>query len=402
MFETGLLVLAISAFAYAMIAHRLADGIITPPMVFLGLGIVSVIWMPELSDYTENTLHILAEITLVIVLFSDAANVRARVLRSQLSWPGRMLIIGLPLAIFFGFIAGQFLLPDWPLFEIALIAAILAPTDAALGQAVITNPLVPERIRQALTVESGVNDGLALPAILLFGCLAVGGIHDNVQSSWVAFAAEQIGLGSIIGLVVGLLGGLAMRKAVDTGYTNDVFEGIGALALAAIAYLLSVKTGGNGFLSAFMAGLSFGIIMQERSKFVLEFIETEGQLLVLGTFLLLGISLTPTVMQHIEPTWIILILISLFVTRPLAIWISLLGTDTSPVVRGFMGWFGPRGLATALFALLVLQDFERLKHGHEILMICFATVLISAILHGVTAAPGARWLARKLQIQFNK
>jgi NhaP-type Na+/H+ or K+/H+ antiporter len=151
--------------------------------------------------------------------------------------------------------------------------------------------------------------------------------------------------------------------------------------------LSALQFGGNGFLAAFSGGLAFGFTFDKSCKFVLEFLETEGQLLVLGTFLLLGVVVAPQLVHGLTPAWIALILLSLFVTRPLAIWLSLVGTSTTPGERLFLGWFGPRGLATALFALLVLQEFEALRMGHEILLLCFLAVMISAVCHGISASP---------------
>lgn len=398
MSEAGLLVAAIVVFGYALIARRLSGWVLTAPMTFLGLG-----WgLTEAGLFhvagAEEALHVLAEATLVIVLFSDAAAVDLVALRKRFVWPERMLLIGLPAAMALGTLAGWVLLPGWPIWEVALLAAILAPTDAALGQAVVTNLAVPERVRRALTVESGLNDGLALPAILLFGCIAVGGVHGYVQNSWLIFALEQIGLGALIGAVVGGLGGLAMRAAADRNFSTEAFEGIGVLALAGLAYLASTGLGGNGFLAAFVGGLAFGAVMKGRCKFVFEFMETEGQVLVLATFLLVGAALLPEAAAHIEPVAIILILVSLFLVRPAAIWLSLWRTDAAPLTKGFLGWFGPRGLATVLFALLVVGELGALKHGDDILTISALAVAISAVLHGVSAAPGARWYGGKIEI----
>lgn len=385
--ETALTFAALCTFFFALVAARLSQSIITPPMFAIAAGLALALgWGDQMAEI-EHRLHIIAEITLVIVLFSDASLLKHRSLRQSAVLPSRMLIIGLPLAIGFGFVVNRLLLPDWPVWELALLAAILAPTDAALGQAVVTNPRVPERLRNALTVESGANDGLALPAVLLFASLSLGSEAEAAPQSWGMFALMQIGLGSLIGLLVGGIGGRLMNRALRHGLTNDSFEGIGMLALASLAYLLSTELGGNGFLATFAGGLAFGATFHRRSRFVLEFMETEGQLLVLCTFVLLGIVVAP-VLQHMPPlNWLTLIGLSLFVVRPLAIWISLLGTRTRLSERLFMGWFGPRGLATALFAMLVLQDFEGLSHGPQILLICFLTVLISAVLHGVSAAP---------------
>jgi len=398
MSEAGLLIAAVAIFAYALIARRLSDWILTAPMVFLGLG-----WgMTEAGLFhvegAEKALHLLAEATLVIVLFSDAAAVDLVALRKRFVWPERMLLIGLPAAMALGTIAGWILLPGWPIWEVALLAAILAPTDAALGQAVVTNPAVPDRVRRALTVESGLNDGLALPAILFFGCIAVGGVHNNIQTSWLVFAAEQIGLAALSGAAVGWLGGRAMRASAKLRLSTEAFEGVGVLALAGLSYLASTGLGGNGFLAAFVGGLAFGAVMKGRCKFVFEFMETEGQILVLATFLLIGAALLPEAAVHIEPVAILLILVSLFAVRPAAIWLSLWRTDAPPLTKGFLGWFGPRGLATVLFALLVVGQFGALKHGDEILTIAAIAVVLSAVLHGVSASPGAKWYGGKIGI----
>jgi len=247
MSETGLLIAAVAIFAYALIAGRLSDWIVTAPMVFLGLGWVMTEAGLFRVESAEKVLHLLAEATLVIVLFSDAATVDLVALRKRFVWPERMLLIGLPAAMALGTLAGWILLPDWPIWEVALLAAILAPTDAALGQAVVTNPAVPDRVRRALTVESGLNDGLALPAVLFFGCIAVGGVHDNIQSSWLIFAAEQIGLAALSGAAVGWLGGQAMRAASKMRLSTEAFEGVGVLALAGLSYLASTGLGGTDF-----------------------------------------------------------------------------------------------------------------------------------------------------------
>lgn len=396
MAEIALLASGLTIFVYALVARRLADGIVTAPMIFLGLGLLLDRTGLVALDDAEAALHLLAEITLVVVLFSDAAVIDTRALRRRLVWPERMLVGGLPLAVLFGTAAGALLLADWPFWEIALLAAILAPTDAALGQAVVTNEAVPARVREALSVESGVNDGLALPAVLMLGCLAVGGVHNELQSNWLVFAMQQIGLGAAAGGLVGALGAAALRQAMQRGLSTVAFEGVAVLALAGLCYLVAVAVGGNGFLAAFVGGLAFGRVMDGRCAFVFEFMESEGQLLVLGTFLLLGASVASPALAAVEPSWIALILLSLFVVRPAAIWLSLWRSGAPPLARAFIGWFGPRGLATALFALLVLDAFDGLQRGHEILAIAVLTVLTSAVLHGVTAAPGARWLGRKL------
>jgi NhaP-type Na+/H+ or K+/H+ antiporter len=240
-----------------------------------------------------------------------------------------------------------------------------------------------------LTVESGLNDGLALPAVLFFAALAAASeAQDSVI--WLVFGAKQIILGPLAGIVVGTLGGWAFLRAKATGSSSDVYEGVGALALAGAAYLGAVLIGGNGFISAFAGGLAFGMVIKGSCKFVYEFTESEGQLLTWAAFFLLGATLVPEAIDHLSLPMFGLIIVSLFVGRPLAIWLSLIGTDAHGSTKLFFGWFGPRGLATALFALLVVEELPHAL-GQDILHLAINAVWISAILHGITAAPGARW-----------
>ena len=389
------LVVATFLMAFCMIANRLSTTVVTAPMVFLGFGTALALAGIAPEAGTEAALHLVAEIALVVLLFLDAAQIDQRALLKRNVWPARMLLIGLPLGFLFGTVLGWVLLPGWPLALVALVAAILVPTDAALGQPVVSNPAIPDRPRRALTVESGLNDGLALPLVLLMAALAA---SDGMapDEGWVLFGLKQITLGPLAGLVVGVVGGTVLLWAKRTGATADVYEGIGALALAAAAYLAAGEIGGNGFIAAFAAGLGFGAIVQGQCAFVYEFTESEGQFLSWAAFFLLGAVLVPDAIAHLTLSTFLLILLSLVLVRPLAIWISLIGTDASPITRGFFGWFGPRGLATALFALLVVDQLDH-DMGEAVLHIAVNAVWISAILHGITAAPGARWYARRLK-----
>ncbi|WP_425093648.1 cation:proton antiporter [Tropicimonas sp. S265A] len=391
----GYLTIAACLGLFCMVANRLESTVITAPMVFLGLGalVASLGVMP--AEGSEATLHIVAETALVVLLFLDAAKIDQAALLKRRVWPARMLGIGLPLAFALGAVAAWVVLPGWPLAAVALAAAILTPTDAALGQPVVSNRDIPERPRRALTVESGLNDGLALPLVLLMAALAAPAFMAP-DGGWLLFVLKQLSFGPVVGLGVGILGGIILLWAKRTNATSDVYEGIGALALAATAYLGAELVGGNGFISAFAAGLGFGGIVRGQCAFVFEFTEGEGQLLSWSAFLLIGAVLVPEAVAHLTANVFLLILLSLFVIRPLAIWISLMGTDASPSTRLFFGWFGPRGLATALFALLVLDHLGP-DIGDDILHLAINTVWISALLHGLTAAPGARLYARRLE-----
>lgn len=388
----GYLAIAAVFMAYCMVAKRLSSTILTAPMVFLGFGFLLAQTDLVPVDGLEATLHIVAEVALIILLFLDAAQIDQSALLKRRVWPARMLAFGLPLAFVLGTALGILALPAWPLAAVALVAAILVPTDAALGQPVVSNTDVPERPRRALTVESGLNDGLALPLVLLLASFAA---PDTMapDAGWLVFALKQVTLGPLVGAILGVVGGLILLRAKQLEATSDVYEGIGALALAASAYLAAGLVGGNGFIAAFAAGLGFGAVVRGRCGFVFEFTESEGQFLSWAAFLLLGLVLVPPALADLTPEITLYILASLLVIRPLAIWLSLIGTDAAASTRLFFGWFGPRGLATALFALLVV---EQLDHGlgEDVLHLAVNAVWISALLHGVTAAPGARLYAK--------
>ena len=391
----GLLALTLFTALFTLAARRLSSTVLTAPMLFIGFGFL-LAQTGLMSGHLEALLHIVAEVALILLLFLDAAQIDLQALRKRHVWPARMLLLGLPLAVAIGTLAAWlFLSESLPLVALALIATLMAPTDAALGQPVVSNPLVPERVRRALTVESGLNDGLALPAVLLFASLAAETLSQESRN-WLLFGAMQLVLGPVVGVGVGYVGGKLLMAAQERGWTSDVYEGIGAMALAASAYLMAGEVGGNGFIAAFVGGLTFGNVVKGRCKFVFEFTESEGQLLAWGAFFLLGLALVPEAIEHLTLPVLGFIFVSLVVVRPVAIWLSLLGTGASPITTLFFGWFGPRGLATALFALLILPDINA-ELAESVLVITVNAVWISALLHGITAAPAARYYAGKVQ-----
>ena len=386
--------IAVATLAFALVSRRVTSSLLTAPLVFLAFGaMLSVSGLFESDEHAHEALHLVAEITLVLVLFTDAAQVDLSRLRQDHSWPLRMLVVGLPVAIGLGTLIAPVLLPGWPIWEAALLAAILAPTDAALGQAVVTNPAVPERVRRALTVESGLNDGLALPAVILFACMASATHSLGGTLDWVAFGLKQVVLGPLAGLLVGVPGAIALKHAADKGWSDRALEGVAVVALAALCYLLADMIGGNGFIAAFVGGLCFGNLLQKRCSFAFEFAESEGQALILVAFLMVGMILLPEALSVSGWISIVIAIASLFIVRPVAIWVAMIGSGAAPMTRLFLGWFGPRGLASALFALLVLSKVAT-PHASEVLMIVILTVALSALLHGITAVPGAQWYGR--------
>jgi NhaP-type Na+/H+ or K+/H+ antiporter len=395
--QIAILVVMICVVGYALVAKRLASTSVTGPVIFLALGYAISLGGVMGAEHAEQLLHFVAEAALIILLFVDASLTDFAALKRRHVWPQRMLLIGLPLAILLGVGAAGLFFPNWSIFALALVASILAPTDAALGQAVVSNKDVPLEERRTLVVESGLNDGLALPVVLFFACTlaTMEGEHD---SNFLIFTAQQLVLGPLIGALIGWLGGRALMWSTNNGFTEDRYEGIAAIAIAIAAYVAADMVNGNGFIAAFSAGLAFGHVVKVRVEHLSEFVESEGQLLVWASFLLIGIALLPEALHQLSLPMLALIGLSLFVIRPLAIWISLIGTDAKPLTRLFFGWFGPRGLATALFALLIVGDINE-AYADTVLVIAINAVWISAVLHGITAAPGAKWYANRINRQ---
>ena len=388
--------LAIAAGAlllYSTVSGRLQGTVITAPLVFaaFGLAIGSGGFGIAEMDFEHGAIHVVAEVTLILVLFTDAARINVSQVRRDHNLPVRMLVIALPLCVLAGTAVAIGLFPKLMLWEAALLAALLAPTDAALGQAVVSAKSVPARIRQAINVESGLNDGIVLPAVLLFAALA--SAQTTSAGTWVQFVFQQLTLGPLVGIVLGYGGARLLDGAVERGWAGEEYQGIGILSLAILTYLAAELMGGNGFIAAFIGGMVFGNCLRHPCTFLFEFMETEGQLLMLITFLVFGAALLPEGIEHFEPEYLFYAALSLTVIRMLPVAVSLIGSRVSLPTQLFLGWFGPRGLASILFALLVLEE-SAVANREMLLSVTMITIALSILMHGVTAAPLAKRYGR--------
>ncbi len=370
---------------------RLLDGSpVTGPLVFtfVGFTLVSAVLDIVSLPITHEGLHFLAEITLVLVLFSDAASIDLRQLRRDHNIPVRMLLIGMPLTMGLGTAVALLLFPALSIWEAALLAAILTPTDAALGQAVVSNTVVPVRIRQALNVESGLNDGIALPFVLFFAVFAGAGASAESATAWSTYALMQVVLGPLMGVGVGYLGAILIARSFANQWLAESAEGMIAIGLAFSAFGLAELVGGNGFIAAFAAGIAFGNALQKKCMFLYEFAESEGQILVLLTFLMFGNTMMPHATDHVSWIAVLFGFLALTILRMLPVGLSLLGTRLRAPTVAFLGWFGPRGLASILFVLLIAEEYA-IPQYEQILTVVVATVVLSIVLHGVTAGSAA-------------
>ncbi len=389
------LVLAVFLLGFGLISKRLETSPLTPAMVFAGFGfLVGPVGLRLLElDLGGEVLHQLAEATLVLVLFADAATINLRILKKSFHLPLRLLGVGLPLTIGAGLLTARWIFPELGIWGAALLATIVAPTDAALGQAVVSSHKVPVRIRQALNIESGLNDGICLPFVMLFLALALGG-GDHSTAYWATYALAQLALGPLAGVATGWLGSAAIERAVDSNRMNPAFERISSLALALLAYSLAELIGGNGLISAFTAGLTVGArLRREIREAVLDFAETEGQLLGLLAFTVFGAANVGPIVEQAGPRALLFGVLALTVLRMLPVAVSLIGAGMSAPAFAFLGWFGPRGLASILYVLIASEGND-LPGRETIFLIVMTTVLLSVVLHGFTAAPGAAWYSR--------
>jgi NhaP-type Na+/H+ or K+/H+ antiporter len=384
-----------SLITYALVSRRLSRLSVTGPMFFMLIGLaIGPTGLGFLEgSFDEGLIEVLAELTLVVLLFTDASRIDVVRLRQNVQIPVRLLAVAMPLGVGLGTLAGKLLIPGAGIAELALLAAVLIPTDAALGQAVVSNPRVPGRIRQALNVESGLNDGLILPAITILTAVAAAELGDRSAGVWAEFAARQIGFGVLIGVGAGAAGGVLLDKAWTRGWVEGVMRQISALSIAAVAFSLAEVVGGNGFVAAFLAGLAFGTVARGHCESAAEFAEDQGHLLTLLTFLFFGAVLVGPELGQITPTVALYSLLSLTLVRMLPTAVALVGMGLEPPTIAFLGWFGPRGLASILFGVSVLHTAE-LSEGTIFTTAVTTTVALSVVLHGATSVPFSAAYAR--------
>jgi sodium/hydrogen antiporter len=393
-----LAILAVVVFALGLVSRRLEGTVLTPPIVFVAAGFVfgpAVLGLVEFGLDTHTVL-LVSEIALSLVLFTDAASINLSVLRQNEGLLLRLLGIGMPLTIALGTASAALLLTDLTFWEAAIVGTVLAPTDAALGQAVVSNQRVPVRVRQALNVEAGLNDGLSIPFLALFLTLAVAKEELQPASYWVRFALEQVGLGILVGVGVGLVGGWLVNWASKREWMTGSFRRLALLALAIIAWALADQIGGNGFIAAFVGGLAVGPTVERVGEQLIHFTDAEGQLLNLSVFFIFGVL----VIGLIQPlSWEVAVyaLLSLTVIRMLPVALALLGTHLRGVSVLFMGWFGPRGLASIVLGLVVVAEAPLIAGRDEMGVAVALTVLLSVLLHGVSAAPLSAVYVRRVE-----
>jgi len=390
-----LAVLAAFLIVYSVCAARLESRLFSGPLVFMLAGLLMGpallgILQPQVN---HSGLRMLAELTLALVLFSDAANANLRVLRAHENLPLRLLLIGLPLTLGAGWGLGLWLLPQVPLLELALLATILAPTDAALGKVVVRNPAVPAPVRESLNVESGLNDGICVPILLALLALRV---ENQGQAPWllvVEFLLVELGIGSVVGALLAFLVWRLHRFASEQGWEAPIWSQLTLPGLAILCFATAQALGGSGFIAAFVGGLLAGYLFGRSKHHLLQGAEEFSSLLSVLTWVLFGALVVPLAWSMATPQIWLYALLSLTLIRILPVCISLLGTRMDLELRLFIAWFGPRGLATVVF-LIMLMDVQ-LQAENSLVATAICTVLLSVLLHGLSALPWSQRIGRR-------
>jgi sodium/hydrogen antiporter len=381
---------------YSAVAGRVERSWLSGPIVFIaaglllgpyGLGVVRL-------NLGAEGLRTLAELTLAMVLFTDAANANFDVVRRNIGVPERLLLIGLPLTIVLGFLVAMVLFPRISLIEMALLAAMLAPTDAALGKPVVTNPDVPAAMREALNIESGLNDGICVPIVVLLLGLAVGiQIEHGTMIHAIRVVVEELGIGALVGLALTWLTTLMLRFAEGRGWTSEHWTEVPMVALAAVCFAVAQEAGGSGFIACFVGGLLLSWLRRRGNEEPLRGAVAAGEALALLTWSAFGIGALAPIISRLTLTALLYAVLSLTVIRMGPVLLCLAGTGMRVADKLFIAWFGPRGLATIVFAVIIFN--EKLPGNDTIITVAGGTVLLSVVAHGVTANPLVKALVRR-------
>jgi len=390
-------IVAASFIVFALVSRRLERTPITGPMLFVALGIILG---PEVLDIARSFdeidfVDVVLTVTLTIVLFTDASAVNSSNWKQDAALPGRLLGIGLPLTIAAGWVTALLMLGDLEFWEAAVLGTMLAPTDAALGKAVISNPRVPQRIRQALNVESGLNDGVALPVFVVFLEAAAASEDSLSIADFLSELTAEVGIAVAVGVLIGWAGAKLLRWASATQMAQHYWLEIAVVALALMAYALADPLGGSGFIAAWVAGVVFGRFCVDSEVDTHEFAEAVGDGLTMISFLLFGVFVGP-VLESLTWEAFLYGVISLVVIRVAAVAVSMIGSGLRPASVLYLGWFGPRGLATVILTIAVI-DATELDGAGLITDAALVTVVLSVVAHGATAWWGSNAYADRIE-----
>jgi len=390
--------LAFFILIYSSVAGAVERSWVSGPIIYTCFGLLIGRGGFDLLSWETNheTIRSMAEVTLALVLFTDAAGAHMAILKKTSMLPARLLFIGLPLTILFGYGVGVLIFDNVSLFAIAILATMLAPTDAALGKAVITNQSVPDKVRQALNVESGLNDGLCVPVLFVFLALALEQVSGNATGPLaVKLVIEEIGIGLAVGLPMTFVAVRLLTLAWQRDWLTTTWIQIPVVALAMSCFTLAQYLGGSGFIAAFSGGLLFGILEKSVREKFLRAAEGTGDTLALITWVIFGAAVSGKVLASFSWPVFLYAVLSLTVIRMLPVFLAFTGSGISTEGKLFMGWFGPRGLASIVFAVIV--SGHQLPDNDPIILTVAWTIILSIIAHGITANAWATAYGKRRQ-----
>jgi NhaP-type Na+/H+ or K+/H+ antiporter len=375
-------------FLYSLVSRRLDHTIFTAPIVFTASGTLLVLALPVLRELEADrkTFLLIAEVGLVLTLFSDATRINPQALKGKENLPVRLLGIGMLPTILLGALGAAIVFPQLSVWEVGILAAILAPTDAGLGEVVVSSPRVPVRIRQTLSIEAGLNDGLSVPFLMFFIALAQIGT-EGAGAVLMRFVVEQLGFGALVGLAIGLGGGWLLGLARRKEWMAESLQQLGLVALPLLCVMGTEPVGGSMFIAGYVAGIAVQVGFREAAEQSVAFTEGWGRLLDFFVFFLFGM-LVALALTRFSLALGIYAVLSLTVVRMIPVAISLIGTRLSTATVLFMGWFGPRGLASIVLGLVYLEQESHLPGESTISLAVMVTVLMSIFAHGFSTLPG--------------
>jgi sodium/hydrogen antiporter len=397
--SSTVLTLGVLTVAYATVSGRVERSPVTAPIAFTAAGFLAG---PHLLDLIHAPLHsegfvTLAELALTVLLFTEASRLELAALERGRGLPLRLLGIGLPLTMVLGTGAALLALPSLVFWEAAVLAVVLAPTDAALGQAVVSDRRVPALVRRSLDAESGLNDGLALPFLTIAIAFAEKEAGGGTFGHWLWFTVKTIGISVLVGAAIGYVGGRVFAAARASRLMSGHWTEIAVLTLAAVSFVAVDHLDGSGFVGAFVAGIAMGAVAPGVATRHETTADSIGELLVLLVFALFGADAIWPAFAHLDWQVLLYAVLSLTIVRIIPVAISLIGGGFARATQLYLGWFGPRGTASVIFALIVVEE-AKLPATSLIVHVVAVTVTLSIVAHGLTARPGAGAYARAVEL----
>jgi len=383
-----ILAITLVILGYGYFSKLLSRFNISGPMVFTAVGVLisSLVLGGKPVNFNAEAVQIIAEIALIVVLFSDAAALDLQRLKEKWQLPTRLLFVALPITIVFTYFAARYFFPGEPTLYLLLLALILAPTDAALGKIVVSDKRIPQTVRNTINVESGLNDGIVFPVLLTVLAIIVSSSPD-ASEGWMRYIAQQISIGAVAGAFIGWTGAKLSQFTIKREWIAHQYLNLIPLALAILSFYFAEYFHGNGYIAAFFAGLFLGNMSKTLKKNVESFSESEGELLIMVSFLVFGLVFVPYMLPYLDAKTWIFALLSLTVLRILPIVLSFGFTKMDLSTRLFIGWFGPRGIASILYILVAIHELGNIKGHEEVFAAASLTILLSIILHGLSAKP---------------